>query len=153
MMYVNSLLLDIKEKRFLCRVFYSVYFNVLYCDGMSIKENDRLINICSFYNLKLYLFKICRLESDAFALRFKRRGSLAMEGRSDAYTTQKPNLLTGGTDKLFLGPQQGAVADVIEPLNRDYPRVIGCGDTLHCFHLGLSLQLLLPLHTYNRISF
>lgn len=28
-----------------------------------------------------------------------------------------------------MGPWQGAVADVIEPLNRDYPRVIECGDT------------------------
>jgi hypothetical protein len=98
-------------------------------------------------------FKIRHLESDAFALRFKHRVSLAMEAWSNLYTTQKPNLLTGGTDKLFLGPQQGAVADVIEPLNRDYPRVIGCGDTLHCFHLGLSLQLPLLLHTCNYISF
>lgn len=30
---------------------------------------------------------------------------------------------------MFRGPWQGAVADVIELLNRDYPRVIGCGDT------------------------
>lgn len=46
--------------------------------------------------------------------------------RSGPYTTQKLNLLTGGTDKLFRGPWQGTVADVIELLNRDYPRVIGC---------------------------
>lgn len=28
-----------------------------------------------------------------------------------------------------MGPWRGDVADVIEPLNRDYPRVIGRGDT------------------------
>lgn len=73
-------------------------------------------------------FEIRHSEFDASALRFKHRGPLSRD-RSGPYTTQKLNLLTGGTDKLFRGPWQGTVADVIELLNRDYPRVIGCGDT------------------------
>lgn len=78
---------------------------------------------------------------------FGRAGDLSVAARSrdwsGPYTTQKPNLSTGGTDKLFRGPWQGAVVDVIEPLNRDYPRVIGCGDT-ETGHSSLLLSLLFP---------
>lgn len=88
------------------------------------------------------ILKIRQSQFDASALRFKRRGPLA----GPSYTTQKLNLLTGGTDKSFRGPWRGAMADVIELLNRDYLRVIGCGDIekrniLLCFHLARFLQL------------
>jgi len=125
---------------------------MLYCKDMIVKESVGSVNIYSFNNFYASLLN-SPFVIRCFHFEIKHRGSHAVEDRSNPYTTQKPNLLTGGTDKLFLGPRQGAVADVIEPLNRDYPRVIGCGDTLHCFHLGLSLQLLLSLHPCSHISF
>lgn len=55
-----------------------------------------------------------------------------------------------------MGPWRGDVADVIEPLNRDYPRVIGRGDTGDVSFLPpfLPAPLLLsyPLFIYFSIS-
>ena len=72
-------------------------------------------------------FRIRRPEFDASALRFKRAARAGP--RSPRIQLKSWIYWLAGPINCFVGPWRGAVADVIEPLNRDYPRVIECGDT------------------------
>lgn len=76
-------------------------------DRYRMKERKRGTNFNRYLFLLpvIYMrhFEIRHSEFDASALRFKRCGPLSRD-RSGPYTTQKLNLLTGETDKLFRGP-------------------------------------------------